>query len=100
MLLISSGASPEFVNVTIWGGYGPCGLLPPTVATRAANLATGAAADTPMGIPTATRIAATAATIGLFGFTTRHLNRDTAPIRVSSLSGFPHAAWTLHAHAD
>src|SRR3984893_673317 len=89
MLLISSGASPELVNVTIWGGYGPCGLLAPKVTLRGASLADGAAADTPMGIPTATRNAATAATIGIFGFTTRHLNRGPPPIRVASLSGFP-----------
>jgi hypothetical protein len=72
-LLISSGASPELVNVTICGGYGPWGLVPPKVTLSGASFAAGAAADTPAGIPTATRIAA-AAPIGLIGFTRRHLN--------------------------
>src|SRR6202035_5748885 len=88
MLLISSGASPEFVNVTNCGGYGPCGFGLPKVTLDGVNLAAGAAADAPVGIETAARIAVMN-TIGRLRFMTRHLSRGWAPMRGSPLSGFP-----------
>src|ERR1700726_4702599 len=88
MLLISNGASPEFVNVTNWAGYGPCGLGLPKVRVDGVNLAAGAAADAPVGMAIAARIAV-ATTIGLIGFMTRHLSPGRAPMRGSPLSGFP-----------
>src|ERR1700726_598970 len=88
MLFISNGAPPEFVNVTNWAGYGPCGLGLPKGTAHGANLPPGAAADAPVRMATAARIAV-ATTIGLIGFMTRHLSRGWASMRVSALSGFP-----------
>src|SRR2546430_16658663 len=73
-----SEASPELLSVTDCGGYGPAGFSAPNVSDDGANLAAGAAAVAPIGIPANTTSAP--ARPALTSFMRRHLSRASTEI--------------------